>query len=64
MENRIVRVFTLTSVGSFPARARRKVLFPEPGGPNSNVILPTNVGGFHVIAYWQIVLGHEVTEYQ
>ena len=24
---------------SFPAKANKRVVFPEPGGPNSNVIL-------------------------
>lgn len=32
---------TLRLLSSFPARAKSKVVFPDPGGPNSNVILQT-----------------------
>jgi len=30
---------TFKSLASFPAKAKSKVVFPEPGGPKSNVIL-------------------------
>ena len=32
-------MFTLSSSSSFPDKAKSKVVFPELGGPNNNVIL-------------------------
>ena len=32
-------IFTFRSGSSFPAKANKSVVFPELGGPNSNVIL-------------------------
>lgn len=36
--------FTLRSKLNFPAKASKKVVFPDPGGPNSNVILHVKKG--------------------
>lgn len=33
--------YTLSSLSSFPAKANNNVVFPELGGPKSNVILQT-----------------------
>jgi len=39
-------LFTLRSGSSCPARAKRSVVFPELGGPKSNVILINAMVGY------------------
>lgn len=51
-------VFTFRSEVSFPAKAINRVVFPEPGGPKSKVILQDFMLGKHSIISIRMALGH------
>lgn len=44
-----MQLVTLRSLSSFPARAKSKVVLPDPGGPNNNVILRYKQ---HIMLIW------------
>ena len=51
-----ISILTLRSLSSFPAKAKSSVVFPELGGPKSNVILPRRSEIWKMDCFGEIIM--------